>query len=96
MTNTLKKLIGVLVLVAILFGAYLFLSKKTSDTVPADTFTEDVALKTQKVLADTQKIDQYTLKTEIFTDPRFMSLVDFRVKINDVAVGRPNPFAPVQ
>ena len=52
--------------------------------------------KSQVILANTRKIDEYRMDTSIFTDVKFSSLLDTRIDLIDVGTGRQNPFAPLE
>ncbi len=98
MSSLLKNLIIALVITVLLGVVYYFtIGSSTDDEFGADTTPDSsVALRTQKILADTQRINEYALDISIFDDQRFRGLQDFGISIPDVQTGRSNPFAPVQ
>jgi hypothetical protein len=56
---------------------------------------QQAELETQALLAQLQDLQKIKIDQSIFSDPRFMSLEDFRQQLTDEATGRLNPFAPV-
>ena len=97
MSNLIKNLLIALVITAALGAGYYFISSQQSEPLPELTRANpNVALQTEKIIANTQKIETYELDTSIFDDARFRSLVDYRVEIPNVEAGRENPFVPVR
>ncbi len=98
MSSLLKNLIIALVITILLGIVYYFTIGSSSDSEFDEYAVSDseVALRTQKILADTQRINEYALDISIFDDQRFRGLQDFGITIPDVQTGRSNPFAPVQ
>mgnify|MGYP000375870775 CR=1 FL=1 len=72
-------------------------AQEMSDTTTAgaDNPTSVSAIIGQELIERMQVINAIKLRTEIFTDPVFLSLVDYSVEIAPEGVGRINPFAPV-
>lgn len=98
MSSLLKNLIIALV-ITILLGIVYYFTIGGSTDAELDEYTisdSEVAVRTQKILADTQRINEYALDVSIFDDQRFRGLQDFGVVVPDVQTGRSNPFAPVQ
>lgn len=100
MSSLFKKLVIALIITVVLGAVYYFtFGKSIDDTSTTNDYTvsgSEVSLRSQKILSDTQTIDNYKLDVSIFDDRRFKSLKDSGVTIPDVATGRNNPFAPVQ
>jgi hypothetical protein len=99
MSSLLKNLIIALVITVLLGVVYFFTIGNSSDEETLDEYgvsDSEVVLRTQKILADTQRVDEYALDVSIFDDRRFVTLQDFSVAIPDVQTGRSNPFAPIQ
>jgi hypothetical protein len=96
MSKFLKKSIAILCITIILGVLYLFVFSTGDDESSEETVMtgSEIELRTEKILADTQRIDEYTLDISIFDDVRFKVLKDYSVKIEDVFTGRTNPFAP--
>ena len=99
MSSLIKKLVIALIITVALGAVYYFTIGTSNDSPAGDSFAvsgSEVSLQTQKILSDTQTIDNYKLDISIFEDKRFKSLTEFGVTIRDVATGRGNPFAPVE
>ncbi len=101
MSNLLKNLIIALCITILLGVVYFLTIGSTSDEefdsgTSVSTLSSEAAIRTQRILADTKRIDQYTLPVSIFDDIRFTSLRDYRIYIQDVPTGRTNPFAPIE
>ncbi len=101
MSNLLKNLIIALCITILLGVVYFFTIGGSSDdeidsATSVTTLSSEAAIRTQRILADTKRIDQYTLPVSIFDDVRFASLRDYRIRIPDVPAGRTNPFAPIE
>lgn len=56
----------------------------------------EVTQKTNKILADINRMNQYSMDVSIMDDERFKTLHDFDIAIPDVTTGRTNPFAPIE
>lgn len=52
--------------------------------------------KSEKILADTKKVEAISFDTSLFSDKRFTSMRDTRVPLQEVPSGRRNPFEPLQ
>ncbi len=96
MSPLLKKLISALLLVVSVGVIYTLSIGGGEDLIDSSLTGTEVELRTQKILADTQKINGYLQDASIFEDERFSSLQDFRVQLVDTPTGRANPFNPVQ
>jgi hypothetical protein len=102
MSPLLKNLITALCITFLLGVVYFFTIGSSVDDMGDDTegisnqIASDLALKTEKILLDTQLLDTYLEDISIFEDVRFRALKDFRVEIEDVETGRANPFDPVR
>jgi hypothetical protein len=99
MSTLFKNLLIALAIVVVLGAAYFFLGRSqelgVEVNLPED---QDIAIKIERILADTQSIDEYRIESRsaILSQQKFQSFVDRRVQISDVATGRDNPFAPVE
>lgn len=96
MSYLLKNLFTVLLITLLLGAGYYFIfGKSSSDETSFDAGTSGTAKQqTEKILADTKRINEYDLDGTIFLDERFTSLVNSRVDLGSVNSGRNNPFAP--
>jgi hypothetical protein len=104
MTPKLKKIIIVIVIIAIGYFAYSMFFKKAED--PMSFITNTNSLNTTRNLADTQalgnqitqalvQIESLTLDKSVFDNPIFRSLDDKSEVISSEPLGRRNPFAPL-
>lgn len=101
MSSLLKNLIIALSITIILGVVYYFtIGRGTGEDVSLEEGTtlsdSEIALRTQRILADIQRVDTYKLDVSILEDHRFESLFNFSVALTDVSTGRSNPFAPVE
>ena len=95
MSNLLKNLITALLIALSLGGVYFLISSNNSEYDEFASENSDIELQTQKILSDTNKINELKIDTTIFDDQSFMSLRDYGISITDVQPGRSNPFAPL-
>ncbi len=99
MSSLFKKLLIALIITFVLGITYYFTIGNSSNTSSTNEYAvsgSEVSLRSQKILSDIMTIDHYKLDVSIFDDPRFRSLTDIGVTIQDVPTGRNNPFAPVE
>lgn len=101
MSSIIKKLIIALGITIILGAGYYFYTtlNTASQGTLADEYTisgSPVSLRTQKIVADINVVESYSLDVSLFLDKRFTTLIDTRVIIPDVETGRINPFASVE
>ncbi|MFM2330875.1 MAG: hypothetical protein RLZZ26_382 [Candidatus Parcubacteria bacterium] len=80
----------------VLAGGYWYFSAKTSTgndaTLTATTDQNESQAQFQTLVVELQPI---TFNTDIFTDARFMSLIDLATLVTPEVPGRIDPFAPV-
>ncbi|HEU4677308.1 MAG TPA: hypothetical protein VFS75_01155 [Candidatus Paceibacterota bacterium] len=97
MSHLLRNLLFALIATVVVGVLYkTFFMGGSTDLTAISSEKHDVVLQTEKILADIQKINTYTIDDSVFDDARFTSLQSYRVPITDVGTGRSNPFAPVQ
>lgn len=99
MSSLLKNLfvaLGITLILGVLYYATIGSSDEEVIEDGIGMSNSEVSLRTQKILADTKQIDEYTMDVSIFEDERFRTLIDYHVSIPDVVTGRINPFAPVE
>ncbi len=95
MSKTLKSLLSVLALAAVLGGGYYFLVIiPAGEVVNTATSSVDVTAKTQSIITNISRIKKYKMDDEILTDKRFTSLKNVRSELPSVDTGRTDPFAP--
>ena len=97
----LKNILIILFLVAIVaVGAYLHIQTDITETA-SSLLSSDNAISSDDLLEATDFLQRFKvfesvqLDDSVFTDNRFSSLVDFRQPIIPTAIGRPNPYQPV-
>jgi hypothetical protein len=66
----------------------------TTPTQPGTLTPENAAIE-QELLSQLLQLSTITLDDRVFSNPAFVSLVDFSQPIEPQPVGRPNPFAPI-
>ncbi len=102
MTDTTKNILIGGIIIVVLFAAFkLLVSKKeepeiSSSVVTERSFETKTFSATREAALTLQKIKSIEVDTEVFSSEAFKSLKDFRVNILPEAVGRDNPFAPVE
>ncbi len=79
----------------VLLGAYLVFFNNTADTSAISSAGAPASTAEVSFLNLVAQIDPLTFDTSIFSDPRFISLVDIRTAIVPEAKGRIDPFAPL-
>ncbi len=94
MNSPLKNITAILVILTIAFlGYYLFLQKDNSDlSLAGGGVAEDLFVDVQKYAERRQLLDRVQLKFDIFADARFRSLKGYPTDIEEVPIGRQNPF----
>jgi hypothetical protein len=81
---------GIILLLA--FGYYIY-TQNTGLSVSSDSaVSAQVAVETADFLRRLNELKAIQLNGEIFSDPRFVSLVNYTVPVTSEAVGRTNPF----
>ncbi len=96
MSNLFKNLLIVLILVLILFVGYLVFFKDADiDEALRTAESEVVELESQKLLSTLSELESLDVSGDLFMDPLFLSLRDFRTPLTDEPSGRSNPFEPV-
>jgi flagellar basal body-associated protein FliL len=89
--NTIILIVATLIVAA---GAYWYFFTGTGNEPPlTTTVTENEAQMQFQMLVS--KLQPITFNTAIFTNPRFLALVDLTTPITPETLGRLDPFAPV-
>lgn len=100
MSNLLKNLLIVLGLAVIMFVGYVvFIKGEDMDESLLDANSAgslQAELETQRLLGLLNELKALDIQGEVFTDPIFLSLQDFRKDLGDEPSGRSNPFAPTE
>lgn len=89
--NTIISIIATIIVAA---GAYWYFFTGTGNEPPVQEVSTDneAQVRFQTLVSQLQPI---TFDTSIFSDPRFMALVDLKTPITPETAGRLDPFAPV-
>jgi hypothetical protein len=100
MTPKLKKIITTLILIALLFVAYVVFVKEdptTPDLVSnsAGSISGDAQVLGNQISQALLRIEQIKLDQSIFESELYKRLVDRSEPISEEPIGRPNPFAPL-
>ncbi len=97
MSNLLKNLLFALGLVALLLLGYMAFMRDTGEVVSGSAAeSQEAERKTQELLAKTQQLNSFQIDSTLFSDQKFLSLVDYRIELIQETVGRENPFAPLR
>jgi hypothetical protein len=90
-TNTIILIVSTLVVAG---GAYWYFTGQTGNEPPlTPSFSDnETQAQFQTLVSELQPI---TFNTGIFSEPRFMALVDLATPITPETIGRLDPFAPV-
>ena len=92
-----KKYLSWILVVAVCTVAYVVYESYFA-AAPSDVLTSSAATSTPggpDLLSTLSNLKAVTLDPSLFSDPVFVSLVDFGVTIPPEPVGRSNPFAPL-
>lgn len=97
MSSLVKNLLIALALAVILWLGYSVFIKEddTAGTVSVGASSQ-AALEAQEFLVKLQELNAIKIEGSVFSDTRFNTLIDFRQELRPEAVGRNNPFAPVE
>ena len=96
MSGIAKNLMIVLGLITVAFAGYYMYTQRTATVLTTGTsnqVVEDMLANTQVFIERRQALDRVTLDMSIFEDERFRSLRSFSEPLDDIPVGRANPFA---
>jgi len=90
--NNILALAGLLILAGL--GYYLFILDGSSQLSGGSFSTNEAEFANQQFLRQIQELNENELQSTIFSDERFVSLVDFELPLVETEVGRENPFEP--
>jgi hypothetical protein len=96
MSAAAKNLIALLGLATVAFAGYYLYSQQSATTLSTesgDQSLEQMLMKTQVFIERRQSLDKVVIDSTLFEDERFRSLRAFTKPVEDMPVGRPNPFA---
>lgn len=93
--NTLSQhTVWILVGIALLLGGYWYMSSRSSiePSLMSGVTLNEAQIRFQTLVGELRSV---SFDTDIFSDPRFTSLVDLATPVAPEPVGRIDPFAPV-
>ena len=105
MSPLLKNLLIILVLGSIvLLGVFIYLNQEKLEDLPGGKLLTKNKVASSDALLEAKNFQErydvfeksVKLDDSLFTDERFRSLVDFRQPIIETAIGRANPYVPVE
>lgn len=101
MSTLLKNLLIAIGITLLLVVVYMLMSggeEEVANDFNPSGLSSEVNQEVERILADTEQIDSYNIEKndDILEEPRFNSLIDRHVEIQDQEIGRENPFAPVR
>jgi hypothetical protein len=98
MSQTMKNIAGLLVVVTLSYAGYLFYQQSNNSSLDTDgsgVFSEEKLAETQLFIERRILLDSVVLDTTVFDDPVFRSYQGINVPITESEVGRENPFGRV-
>lgn len=99
MTNAVKNLLVVLVIIIAAFVVYSVVSQEAAlslRTVESDTQLQNLLANAEEFTQRQIVLDRVTMDTSILTDEVFLSLRSFSTDTQGFQVGRDNPFLPTR
>jgi hypothetical protein len=87
--------IVIIIIIAVVGYFYLSGSSAPASSALVQSSGSDSEAVGSQVLSLLNQIQSLNIDTSLFTDPGYQTLRDYSVAIPPVAVGRPNPFAPL-
>ena len=91
-----KGIAGIAIAVIVGVGAYFAYSAGKTDELLTATSSTPTSQVSQELLITLGDLRSIKLDDSIFSDPVFLSLVDFGIDIPLQPVGRDNPFSPLR
>ncbi len=99
MSSTFKNIVTLLGLALLAGIGYLAFNRYDTNVPLVNTVsnmaTTDVEFATQDLLRQQALLNTFNISGDIFSDPRFVSLTDYRINLIPEPIGRPNPFVPL-
>jgi hypothetical protein len=90
-----KNMVLVLVIVACAVGFFVYQNYFSGGEKELLVSSTPMDLGSEELLTSLSSLKAVRLEASLFSDPIFLSLVDFGINIPPQPVGRPNPFAPL-
>lgn len=94
-----KNTIVVLGVVLMVFAGYYFFLQDSAGVIRTSESSaqlEQMLAKTQVFIQHRGTLDEISLDTSLFSDPKFMTLTDHTPPPNEFNVSRENPFVPAE
>ena len=94
MDSTLKNIAVILIIFTLAFvGYYFFIKKDDALSLDSGSISQDLFADVQRYIARREVLDRVRLDTAIFSDERFVNLVDYTLEDPEKPEqGRTNPF----
>lgn len=86
----------VIVTLIIAGGGYWYFTSQSGNEAPLTASQPSLSPEQTEFESLVSQLEPITFNTEIFSDPRFTSLVDLTTPIAPESSGRLDPFAPIQ
>ena len=94
MSSIIKNILFFVTFAVIVWFGYIIFFKDSGTGIDAQV-TSQAVLEQQNFLIELKQLRDLQLKSDLFSDPEFISLTDQRVDVVDEPAGRADPFAPV-
>lgn len=99
MSDTIKNIAGILLLLSVAFGGYYIYAQMGGEVEGELSLTDQeyqmMLSKTSVFISRSQELSQILIDTSVLEDERFRSLKTFSRPVSDVPLGRPDPFVPI-
>lgn len=98
MSASLKYILIALGLATLVFAGYYFFIGSGGATLSFsnnDAVMSNMLANSQLFIDRRQQLEQVSLDTSLFTDPRFTSLQSYAAQLEEQPIGRTDPFAPL-
>lgn len=97
MSSLLRNIITLIIILLVGVGAYMIVVQEPAGSGDLVTVDTNPLLEGENAafLRHLQEVREIEMDTSIFSDPRFLSLRNFRLELVDEPTGRDNPFRPI-
>ncbi|MBP6924154.1 MAG: hypothetical protein KBC62_01475 [Candidatus Pacebacteria bacterium] len=96
MNSVTKNIVTILGVLTIAFAGYYFFSQQASMEPVTDDFTlQQMLASTEVFIVRSQELDQMNFDLSVFEDARFKTLRSFTNPVQELPVGRTDPFSSV-
>lgn len=86
----------VIVTIILAGGGYWYFTSQSGNDAPLTGSGPSLSAEQTEFESLVSQLEPISFNTEIFSDPRFVSLVDLKTPISPEPSGRVDPFAPIQ